>query len=125
MTLLITVIAAIIATAVWYAHAPQSQMRVGMLAWMYWGAAIMWFVDAIFEYVEDPKGYFNPQPVEMLNDTYLGLSVLALGGIIWIVTLLVTDPRGVVAKTMNALIETKLAKNTTSADQTPAAVPQA
>lgn len=111
MTLLITVIAAIVATAVWYAHAPQSKMRVGMLAWMYWGASIMWFVDAIFEYVEDPKGYFNPKPVEMLNDTYLGLSVLALGGIIWIVTLLVSDPRGAVAKTMTALVEAKAQKN--------------
>ena len=32
----------------------------------------------------------------MLNDFYLGLSVVALGLIIWLVILLVKDPKGVV-----------------------------
>ena len=32
----------------------------------------------------------------MLNDFYLGLSVVALGMIIWIVYLLIKDPKGVV-----------------------------
>lgn len=107
MTLLITVFAAIISTAVWYAHAPESKMRVGMLCWMYWGASLMWLADAIFEYVEDSEAYFNPAPLDMLNDTYLGFSVLALGGVIWIITLLVKDPRGAVAKTMSARIAAK------------------
>ena len=98
MTLLLTVIAAIIATAVWYAHAPESKMRVGVLCWLYWGASLMWLVDAIFEYVADPETYFNPEPAAMLNDAYLGLSVIALGGIVWIIVLLVTDPRGALAK---------------------------
>ena len=34
--------------------------------------------------------------VDMLNDFYLGLSVVALGLIIWLVILLVKDPKGVV-----------------------------
>lgn len=38
MTLLTTVFAAIIATVVWYKGAPQSEMKVGTLCWMYWGA---------------------------------------------------------------------------------------
>ena len=37
MTLLTTVFAAIIATVVWYKGAPQSEMKVGALCWMYWG----------------------------------------------------------------------------------------
>ena len=31
----------------------------------------------------------------MLNDAYLGLFVVALGGMIWAVYLIVKDPRGV------------------------------
>lgn len=96
MTLLITVFAAIIATIVWYKGAPKSEMKVGTLCWMYWGASLMWLVDAIFEYVELGAEFFDPAPVEMLNDFYLGLSVVALGMIIWLVILLVKDPKGVV-----------------------------
>ena len=56
----------------------------------------MWLVDAIFEYAELGAEYFNPAPVDMLNDFYLGLSVAALGLIIWLVILLLKDPKGVV-----------------------------
>ncbi len=96
MTLLTTVFAAIIATVVWYKGAPQSEMKVGALCWMYWGASLMWLVDAIFEYAELGAEYFTHAPVDMLNDFYLGLSVAALGLIIWLVILLLKDPKGVV-----------------------------
>ena len=56
----------------------------------------MWLVDAIFEYAELGAKYFNPAPVDILNDFYLGLSVAALGLIIWLVILLLKDPKGVV-----------------------------
>lgn len=46
---------------------------------MYWGASIMWFVDAIFEYAELHAAYFTPDPMDMLNDLFLGLSVVAFG----------------------------------------------
>lgn len=96
MTLLTTVFAAIIATIVWYKGAPKSEMKVGALCFMYWGASLMWLVDAIFEYAELGAEYFAPAPLDMLNDFYLGLSVVALGLIIWLVILLVKDPKGVV-----------------------------
>ncbi len=96
MTLLTTVFAAIICTIIWYKNAPKSEMRVDILCWMYWGASIMWLVDAIFEYAELQAEYFTPSPVEMLNDFYLGLSVVALGMIIWLAILLIKDPKGVV-----------------------------
>lgn len=96
MTLLTTVFAAIIATVVWYKDAPKNEMKVGALCWMYWGASLMWLVDAIFEYAELGAEFFAPAPVDMLNDFYLGLSVVALGLIIWLVILLVKDPKGVI-----------------------------
>ena len=96
MTLLTTVFAAVTATAIWYKKAPDDDMKVSVLCWLYWGASIMWFVDAVFEYVELQAEYFTPAPADMLNDFFLGLSVVALGLVIWIAVLLVKDPRGVV-----------------------------
>lgn len=96
MTLLTTVFAAIICTIIWYKGAPKSEMKVGALCWMYWGASLMWLIDAVFEYAELGAEFFAPAPVDMLNDFYLGLSVVALSLIIWLVILLVKDPKGVV-----------------------------
>ena len=48
MTLLVSVFAAIICTAIWYKTAPKSEMKVGLLCWLFWGASLMWLVDAIF-----------------------------------------------------------------------------
>ena len=94
MTLLITVFAAVIATAVWYVNPNASRLKVGLLVWMYWGAAIMWLVDAIFEYAELKAEYFTPEPLDMLNDAFLGLSVVALALVVWVAVLLITDPNG-------------------------------
>lgn len=99
MTLLITIIAAVIATAKWYTR-PDDSMRLGILCFLYWGASIMWLVDAIFEFIELGADYFSPAPLDMLNDTFLGLSAVALGLVIWIVRLLIIDPRGVVRKAL-------------------------
>ncbi len=96
MTLLTTTFAAVICTALWYKGAPKSEMKVGVLCWLYWGASLMWLVDAIFEYAELHEKYFTPAPADMLNDFYLGLSVVALGLVIWLIVLLVKDPKGVV-----------------------------
>ena len=49
----------------------------------------MWLVDAIFEYAELHAEYFTPAPMDMLNDFFLGLSVVALGLIVWLVVLLI------------------------------------
>ena len=96
MTLLTTVFAAIISTVIWYRNAPYDEMKTGILCWMYWGASLMWLIDAIFEYAELGAAYFTPAPIDMLHDFYLGLSVVALGLIIWLIILLVKDPKGVV-----------------------------
>ena len=92
MTLLTTVFAAVISTVIWY----KNEMQVGILCLIYWGASLMWLVDAIFAFAEQHAAVFTPAPEEMLNDLYLGLSVVALGLVIWLVILLVKDPKGVV-----------------------------
>lgn len=101
MTLLITVFAAIITTIIWYNNENRKELRLGTLSLMYWGASIMWFVDAIFEYAELKAEYFTPAPVDMLNDLFLGLSVVALGMLIWLVIFLIKDPKGVIRKTIS------------------------
>jgi hypothetical protein len=62
---------------------------------MYWGASIMWLVDAVFEYAEQGADFFNPPVSDMVNDAFLGFSAVALGLIIWIISLLIHDPKGV------------------------------
>lgn len=96
MTLLVTVFAAVIATAVWYKRAPKNTMCVGVLCWLYWGASLMWLVDAVFEFAALGAAFFTPTPRALLNELYLGLSVVALGLVVWVVTLLLKDPKGVV-----------------------------
>ncbi len=95
MTLLVTVFAAILSTVLWYRNAPKDDYKISVLCWMYWGASLMWLVDAIFEYAELKAEYFSPAPADMLNDLFLGLSAVALGLVIWLVILLVRDPKGV------------------------------
>ena len=99
MTLLITVFAAIIATVKWYTRKDDT-MCLGMLVFMFWGASIMWLGDAIFGYAEDKAAYFTPAPMDMLNDAFLGLCVVALGLIVWIVRLLILDPKGVIRNSL-------------------------
>ena len=100
MTLLITVFAAIIATVKWYTRKDDS-MKLGILLWMYWGASLMWLVDAIFEYAELKAEYFTPAAEDMLNDAFLGLSVVALGLVIWLVRLLILDTKGTVRSALH------------------------
>ena len=97
MTLLITVFAAVVATAAWYRQ-KEDDMLLTLPMFLFWGASLMWLVDAAFEYGELRAAYFTPAPEEMINDAFLGMSVVALSLVIWIVAVLIKDPRGVVRK---------------------------
>ena len=92
MTLLITTFAAVIATIAWYSI--KADRKLGTLALMYWGASLMWLVDSVVEYIEAGAEFFTPAAADMINDSYLGLSVVALGLVIWVVVLMVKDPDG-------------------------------
>ena len=59
MTLLTTVFAAVICTVIWYNNAPKSDINLGFLTLMYWGASFMWLADAIFEYAELGAAYLR------------------------------------------------------------------
>lgn len=100
MTLLITVFAAIISTVIWYKNAPTDKMQVKYLCFMFWGASLMWTVDAVAEYLELGADYFAPALEDMINDAFLGFSVVALAMIIWLAILLIKDPQGVVKKAL-------------------------
>lgn len=100
MTLLTTIFAAIICTVIWYSKETARKMKIGVLCWMYWGASLMWLIDAIFEYTELQAEYFAPALEDMVNDFYLGLSVVALGMIIWLLIVLIKDPKGSVKKVL-------------------------
>ena len=96
MTLLVSVFAAVICTVLWYKNAPKDELRISILCWMFWGASLMWLVDAIFEFAELGAAYFQPAPADLLNDLFLGLSVAAFALVVWLVILLIRDPKGVV-----------------------------
>lgn len=104
MTLLITVFAAVVATVKWY-NRKDDNMKLGILICMYWGASLMWLVDAVFEYAELKAEFFNPAPADMLNDAFLGIAVVALGLVVWVVRLLILDPKGVVKKSLQKSAE--------------------
>ncbi|MCQ2417924.1 MAG: hypothetical protein MJ071_08980 [Oscillospiraceae bacterium] len=94
MTLLISISAAVISTLVWYCNARARNLKIGTLVLMYWGASLMWLVDACAEYIEIGSAYFTPAAADMLNDAFLGFTVVVLGMVIWIASLLIRDPAG-------------------------------
>lgn len=92
MTLLITVFAAVISTAVWYTNKSARELKCGTLCYMFWGASLMWLVDAVAEYLKAGAEYFQPNFQDMINDTFLGLSAVAFALVVWVVSLLIKDP---------------------------------
>ena len=94
MTLLISIFAAVICTAVWYKKSPNDEMKISVLCFMFWGASLMWLVDAVVEYIELGAAYFTPALSDMVNDIFLGLSVVALGLVIWIIYIIIKNPKG-------------------------------
>lgn len=95
MILLITVVSAVICTVIWYKEAPHDVMKISDLCFIYWGASLMWLVDAVCEYAEIGAEFFTPSLQDMVNDTFLGISAVTLGLVIWLVRLLFADPKNV------------------------------
>ncbi len=89
MTLIITAMAAIIATIAWYIQLPKNKYRFGVLALIYWAAALMWCVDGIFSLTEGEGFIEITNGAIMLNDALLGIVIVVAGLVVWGIYLLV------------------------------------
>ena len=98
MTLLITVIAAMAASLIWYFKDNRKEYKLGTLSLIYWGASLMWLMDFVFEYAELKSEYFTQPFADVFNDAVLGLCVVVIGLIAWFIILLVKDPKKVIKK---------------------------
>lgn len=98
MTLLITVIAAVASTIIWYFNESRDKYKLGTLSLIYWGASLMWLMDFVFEYAELKADYFVQEFADILNDSLLGVAVVTLGLVVWVVILLFKDPKDVFKK---------------------------
>ena len=92
MCLILTTIAAIVTTIIWYAKADFTY-KIGTLALMFWGASLMWLGDAIFSFAGG-EGFFDLS----LDDAMLGIVIIMIGMIGWLVILLSNDPKGLFRK---------------------------
>lgn len=98
MTLLIMIFAAIVSTLIWYMNERARRNNISLLCLTYWGASLMWLVDAAAEYLEQGPEFFTPVVSDMINDSFLGFSAVALGLVIWLVSVLLKDREHVFKK---------------------------
>lgn len=96
MWLIMTALAAIITTVVWYIKAPQDKYKLGLLSLIFWGATIMWLVDHVIAYLAEGGQFFEIN----LDGTLLGVSVIVLALFIWLIVLLLSDPKGVMKRAL-------------------------
>lgn len=85
MCLIITFIAGIISLIVWLIDKNSTKTKTGFLVLMYFGASLMWCVDGIFAIFEN-EPFFDMS----LNDTYLGLTVVGFGLLLYFIYRLVS-----------------------------------
>ncbi|MGN0262284.1 MAG: hypothetical protein ACI4B9_05510 [Eggerthellaceae bacterium] len=100
MTLVITLLAAVVATLVWYAKTPDTRYHIGTLALMYWGAALMWVVDGIACLIEGEAFIEIVDTAAMIDDALLGAVVVVAGMAAWLIYLLAKDPKGTFSKAL-------------------------
>ncbi len=96
MWFLLTALAAMIATALWYVNAPEDKYKLSVLCFIYWGAAIMWLVDHVIAYADEGGEFFEINA----DATGLGFSVILFGLLVWLIVLLVSDPKQVLKKVL-------------------------
>jgi hypothetical protein len=94
MFLIITALAAVVATIVWYVKAPDDPYKLSILCFIFWGATLMWLVDHVVAYLTEGGEFFEVT----LDATLLGVTVVLSGLLLWIVVLLIKDPKGVFKK---------------------------
>lgn len=91
MFFILTTLAAVIATVIWYVKSPDNKYKLGLLSLIFWGATIMWLVDHVIAYLTEGGEFF-----EISTDaSMLGVSVIMGALIVWLIVLLVSDPKKV------------------------------
>ncbi len=96
MWLILTSLAAIVTTIIWYVKAPGDKYKLGLLSLMFWGATLMWLVDHVMAYLTEGGEFFEIN----LDATLLGISVIILGLLVWEIVLLLSDPKGVLKRAL-------------------------
>jgi hypothetical protein len=96
MWLIMTALAAIITTAIWYIKAPEDKYKLGLLSLIFWGATLMWLVDHVIASLTDGGEFFEVSP----DATLLGISVIVLALFVWETVLLFSDPKGVLKRVL-------------------------
>ncbi len=91
MWLIMTALAAVITTVIWYVKAPEDKYKLGLLSLIFWGATLMWVIDHVMAYLIEGGEFFEIN----LDATLLGISVIIIGLLVWMIVLLVSDPKGV------------------------------
>jgi hypothetical protein len=94
MWLVILAFSATIATALWYSKAEDDKYMLKFLSLILWGASIMVFVDHVMGYITE-GGEFLEMTTEA---TVLGIVLLITALIVWEISLLLKDPKGVLYK---------------------------
>jgi len=96
MWLIMAALAAVITTVIWYVKAPEDKYKLGLLSLIFWGATLMWLVDHVMAYLIEGGEFFEMN----LDATLLGLSVIIIALLVWVVVLLVSDPKGVLKRVL-------------------------
>jgi len=96
MWLIMTALAAVIATAIWYVKAPEDKYKLGLLSLIFWGATLMWLVDHVIAYITEGGEFFEIN----LDATLLGVAVIVFALFVWEIVLVVSDPKGVLKKAL-------------------------
>lgn len=85
MCLILTIIAALVSSALWYKKDRKNTYKIGTLALMFWGASLMWLVDSVFA-VFSGEAFFDLS----LDDTKLGALIVACGIAMWLFILVIS-----------------------------------
>ncbi|MDO4259110.1 MAG: hypothetical protein Q4C87_06255 [Actinomycetaceae bacterium] len=83
MTLLMTVIAAMIVTALWHRGGAGDPHCLRPLLAALWGASLMWSVDLVVGLSEEGLAAILLPAPELASEALLGLVVLAAAGLVW------------------------------------------
>jgi hypothetical protein len=89
MYFILTAFAAIVTTILWY-RISDDKVPLSTLCFIYWGAALMWFVDHVIAFMTEGGAFFEIT----LDATLLGIIVVLCGFFSWLLFTFVKVTRG-------------------------------